>query len=80
MRWGGEHPPLSAMVKIASSGMPTPKATSLNSSSRLSRSCGCRPAMGSREDAQNPGCLGCQGLRLFCPVIFLQKLKTRKPM
>lgn len=40
----GCHLPLSTIKMMEFSGMPTPRATSLNSSRRLSLSCGSRPA------------------------------------
>lgn len=51
-RGHGGHLPLSAIVKMESSGMPTPRASSLNSCSRLSLSCGSRPARGKQRSHQ----------------------------
>lgn len=62
----GFHLPLSAMVKIESSGMPTPRAVSRNSSSRLSRSCGSRPA-----SEKQGRCLEPQASQLTGPKIIL---------
>ena len=68
VRGGGVPLPLSGIVKMASSGMPTPRATSLNFSSRLSRSCGSRPASGSQGR-----CLEPQGPGLPRPCIILPR-------
>lgn len=51
----GRPLPLSAIMRMESSGMPRPKANSLNSSSRPSRSCGSRPARGEQRRHLEPG-------------------------
>lgn len=67
VRGGGVPLPLSGIVKMASSGMPTPRATSLNFSSRLSRSCGSRPASGSQGRCLEPQGPGLPGPGIILP-------------